>query len=165
MFVAFVCWYFVNLWRMFLKVFFLGPVVRSQEWWTKNPISNGTCRSVWKPSHMLQGRGVPQYCAMFVFSCYGFIEFPLQKPWRRWHPIHQINTLPETTFESMIFLSLRWDMGVVRFCPDFGLNLGEEGATQFTRELQTKNLRYSKIEVLKIWGVSTSKTGILYRWI
>jgi len=50
----------------------------------------------------------------------------------------------------MIFLSLRWDMGVVRFCPDFGLNLGEEGATQFTRELQTKNLRYSKIEVLKI---------------
>ena len=47
--------------------------------------------------------------------------------------------------------------GVVRFCPDFGLNLGEEGAIQSTRELQAKNLRYSKFEV------STSKTGILYR--
>lgn len=40
--------------------------------------------------------------------------------------------------------------GVVRFCPDFGLNLGEEGATQFTRELQTPK----RFEVLKIWGVN-----------
>lgn len=54
------------------------------------------------PSHMLQGRGIPKYCAMFIFFCYVFIEFPLK-------------------------------------------NFGEEGATQFTRELQTK-----KLEVLKI---------------